>query len=347
VAKLLIIYLGFALVLVLQGCYAVKQAYVQGTLLLSAVEVSDYVNAQDADNVIIEKLNDLDEIIVFAETQKIFADGSYKEIVFPENGKVSFLAISAPYNSLKPTTYWFPFVGNVPYKGFFSESDRDDFIDELKGNGFDTYKSEAGAFSLLGYLDDPIFPSMLLRSRASMAHLFFHELTHKTVWIQNRPKFNERLAEFVAEKTTTSYLKENGYIKALSKYKYRGIGRKHFNIWFTELKKTLAQLYEKNLNKDEIISIKEKVIKNATNKKPTFEAYDYVGKNSWNNARIAITNTYGTDYRDFEDAYSCFLKRPYADKLMGDFLIEVKNRSEDIDDNDELLQSFCEDEDEE
>ena len=323
------------------GCYAVKQAYVQGGLLMSAVDVSEYRRDQLADKKILEKLKLLDEILLFAESQKVYSDGSYREIIFPENGKVSFLAVAAPYNSIKPVSYWFPFVGRVPYKGFFSKVDRDDFIDELADQGLDTYKTEAGAFSLLGYFDDPIFPSMLLRSRPSMAHLFFHELTHKTVWIQNRPKFNERLAEFVAEFLTNAYLKKYQYEDDLVKYGYRKSDRELFNRWFSDLKSALVALYAENLSKEITLDRKSKTISHYMSLRPNFKAYDYVGKTKWNNARIAITNTYGTDYSDFKKSFECYLHSYTEPRLIGDFLVAVETRAEDHEGDKNLLDSFC------
>ena len=190
------------------SCYVLKQGYVQGKLLLSAEDVEEYKKSKSSDKNTIGKLEKLSEVLEFGEEQGLSPDGSYQTIVFPENGKVSFLVVSAPFNSIEPNTYWFPFVGTVPYKGFFDQKDRDELAKKLKEEGNDIYKSEVGAFSLLGYFDDPIFPSMLKRSEEGMAHLFFHELTHKTLWVPGSVRFNERFAEFVAEKVTKKYLEK-------------------------------------------------------------------------------------------------------------------------------------------
>ena len=199
----------------LSSCYTLRQSYVQGKLLLSAQEVNEYRASENADQKTLIQLEKLDAILAFASDNGIPPKGSYEKIVFPASGKISFLGVSAPYNSLKPHKHWFPFVGTVPYLGFFSEKDRDEYLSQQMEDGHDVYASDVGAFSLLGYLDDPVFPSMLFRRDESMAHLFFHELTHKNIWIAGDTKFNERLAEFVATKLTKNFLIETKNFHAL------------------------------------------------------------------------------------------------------------------------------------
>lgn len=302
-------FLEFAIIVILaQGCYSVKQGFHQSRLLMSAVELEDYRASNSADPKTLQKLDYLDEVLAFAKRAGLDPDGSYESIVFPEGGRVSYLAVAAPYNSLEPLQHWFPFVGTVPYLGFFSEADRDNYLEDKKSHGYDVYGSDVGAFSLLGYFDDPIFPSMLLRSEESMAHLFFHELTHKTLWIQGSSEFNERLAEYVAITLTPLFLKRSNRIDALDRYLARDSDRLKFNSWFKGLKTRLENLYsEQSLSEKQILESKDSIFDVALKNKPVFSAYDYVGTKAWNNASVAITSTYGTDYSDFQESFMCYV----------------------------------------
>jgi predicted aminopeptidase len=338
VKKLEILFILLIAASTVGGCYVIKQGYHQGSLLLSAEPVEEYQKSSSPDPKIISKLEQLDDVLRFANDHGLSPEGSYEEIVFPENGKVSFLVVSAPYNSIKPNTYWFPFVGTVPYKGFFSKKDRDDYAAGLLLEGRDVYKSDVGAFSLLGYFDDPIFPSMLKRSEESMAHLFFHELTHKTIWIQNNVRFNERLAEFIAGKMTVKYLEVRKKGKILKKYSSRNHDRTLFNSWFVGLKKDLKELYSrKGIDRKEIVERKKILFAKHVDSKPDFKFYDYVSYRNWNNATVAITNTYGTDYSEFEKAYDCVTGK---DRL-NDFIKIIQKIQNDYDSPFNMLKSIC------
>jgi len=100
---------------------------------------------------------------------------------------------------LESITWWFPIVGRVPYLGYFSKADRDSKASELRTEGYDVYETGVGAYSSLGWFDDPIYSPMLRRSEADFAHLIFHELTHRTLWIRGSVEFNENLAEYAAD----------------------------------------------------------------------------------------------------------------------------------------------------
>lgn len=330
------------LFLLVQSCYVTKQAYVQGGLLLSAEDVDDYKASSEANPKIVKKLNILENLLKFSSEYGLEANGSYEEIVFPEGGKVSFLAISAEYNSLEPDTYWFPFVGTVPYKGFFAESDRDEYIAKLKKMGKDTAASDVGAFSLLGYFDDPIFPSMLRKSEADMAHLFFHELTHKTVWIPNAAEFNEQLAEFVAMKISKEYILKRKLSRSIHFYEKKNNDRNKFGKWVDSLKSELSALYSiASLNRIELILRKKKIIDNHIKNKPKFEAVDFIGNKEWNNARIAIVSTYGTNYDNYDASYECISGAENEKTKMRYFLEKIVENKSNLGSSDKLKEIFC------
>jgi predicted aminopeptidase len=55
----------------------------------------------------------------------------------------------------------FPITGKVTYKSFFTKEGVSKEKQFLQTEGYDTFIQQAGAYSTLGWLKDPIFSSML------------------------------------------------------------------------------------------------------------------------------------------------------------------------------------------
>jgi len=126
-----------------------------------------------------------------------------------------------PYE-LKAKEWWFPLLGNVSYKGFFSEelAIRESQIVQTQGYETDIYSPSA--WSTLGFFKDPIFSNMLKRSPGRLAELIIHELTHATVYLESSVDYNENLATFIGEQGALQFL-ESKYGKQSEEYKrYQG-----------------------------------------------------------------------------------------------------------------------------
>lgn len=108
------------------------------------------------------------------------------------------LVLSAAYpDRLQSKTWWFPIVGHVPYKGYFSESDARDEQDELDAEGFDTLLRPTAAFSTLGWFADPILSSLLRSDDIELIETLIHEMSHAHLFVSGRVRFNESFATFV------------------------------------------------------------------------------------------------------------------------------------------------------
>lgn len=110
--------------------------------------------------------------------------------------------------ALRPRTWWFPVVGRMPYLGFFRDRDAARHVLRLRAEGWDVYARTAGAYSTLGWFQDPLTPEMLRWSESQLAETLLHELTHATVWIPGSVDFNESLASFVGERAGIGYLED-------------------------------------------------------------------------------------------------------------------------------------------
>ena len=126
---------------------------------------------------------------------------------YDQKGKSILWNVSAcePF-AFKPKEWKFPLLGSFAYKGFFDlEKARQE--EKIWGSkGYDTNIRSVGAWSTLGWLNDPILSNMLERSIGNLAELIFHELTHSTVFISDSLEFNENLASFIGEKATIQFL---------------------------------------------------------------------------------------------------------------------------------------------
>jgi predicted aminopeptidase len=102
--------------------------------------------------------------------------------------------------------WWFPIVGAVPYLGFFDRESAFAFRDELAAEGLDAYARTAGAYSTLGWFEDPVLPDMLTWPEYTFANTILHELAHATVWVPGSVQFNESFANFVGDEASQQYM---------------------------------------------------------------------------------------------------------------------------------------------
>lgn len=108
------------------------------------------------------------------------------------------LVVSAAYRDrFRAYTWWFPIVGHVPYKGFFSESAARAEMRRLEERGLDTYVRPTAAFSTLGWFKDPLVSPVLRYGEVDLVNTVVHEIFHNTIYVAGQAMFNESAANFV------------------------------------------------------------------------------------------------------------------------------------------------------
>ena len=192
----------------LQGCgvgYVLSMGYYQAELLSKREPVNEVRQHGQLNATQLSALQAIEEARGFAKRLGLKVEQHYQTVSLGWERELWNVSACAPLD-FNPKQWWFPVVGRVPYLGFFSEEAAEEQRRTLAARGWDVHKGPVGAYSTLGWFDDPILPAMLEWSPLSLRTLVFHELTHATVWLPGSVSFNESFAEFVGEQATLYFL---------------------------------------------------------------------------------------------------------------------------------------------
>jgi predicted aminopeptidase len=324
------------------SCYLTKQGYKQLELLDSREPIDQALNDTKTSDREKTKLKLTQNVLSFAKEQKLNVGSAYQKFIRLRGEAVSYTVQAAMPTEIKLKTWWFPFLGSVPDLGFFDQSDRDLEAKSLEEKGFEIHRGAVTAYSSLGWFADPVYSSMLRRSDAELAHLYFHELTHRTLWLKDGVEFNENLAEFVAGWLTEDFFNAHNRKAELVDFKMAAADYELFKGWLKELRRNLESTLESNKDQPEPRRIEEKnrVIALAVSKKPAFKLIDYVGSAPWNNARILSAALYSPDTSAFLEASRCYRFKA-ADAKAGNFLKALEKLSENTSNGFEALKAMC------
>jgi predicted aminopeptidase len=124
----------------------------------------------------------------------------------PVPGAVTYVVSACPKTSLQPHQWWFPFLGRVPYKGYFRKEDALKEMRRMQGRGLDARVGGVAAYKTPLPFKDPLPSSVLDYPPGELAELLIHELFHGTVWLKDRAEFNEAAAVFAGQEGAKEFL---------------------------------------------------------------------------------------------------------------------------------------------
>jgi predicted aminopeptidase len=191
-----------------------------------------------------ERLRLLLSLRQFAEQDlKLPVDGHYQRYVDVHRPFVVWNVEAAPEFSLQPKTWWYPLVGSLDYRGYFSERGAARYAGTLEKRGYDVYLGGVQAYSTLGWFHDPAINTFLFESDADLAEVIFHELGHQEVFAAGDTDFNEAFATTVGQEGARRWLKSRGNSAQYQGYLAELRRTAQFTRLIMDTRAQLARLY--------------------------------------------------------------------------------------------------------
>ena len=191
-----------------------------------------------------EKLGLVLELRKFADRElHLPPNGHYLKYADLQRRFVVWNVYAAPELSLEPKRWWYPLVGSLKYRGYFSELHARKYATNLIHDGYDVFVGGVEAYSTLGWFHDPVLNTFIHHTPADLAEIIFHELTHQKVFAKGDTDFNEALATAVAEEGVRRWLETRGDTNALRQYVVSEQRNEQFVQLVTDARNQLKQLY--------------------------------------------------------------------------------------------------------
>ncbi len=187
----------------------------------------------------------------FAQTNlNLETGGHYLSYVDLHRSNAVWNVYAAPELSLKPKSWWFPIVGSVTYRGYFSEAAAQKYGTKMRKQGLDVLVGGVDAYSTLGWFKDPVLNTFVGDSERRLAALIFHELAHQRVFIAGDTTFNEAFATAVAEEGLRRWLADKNDPVAAGKYQTELQRKKQFITLVRNARDQLEATYEDSSLRD-------------------------------------------------------------------------------------------------
>ena len=181
--------------------YVLRAGIEEAKILSRRRDITDVVTDPGTSAGVRKKLELVVQARSFAQDQLGLAAGeSYTTYSWVDSDTLLMVVSAARKDRFIPYTWWFPIVGRVPYKGYFDFAEAYEEARELEAEGFDTHVRPSGAFSTLGWFNDPVLNTILRYSDIGLASTVIHEILHNSIFIPGQVGFNESFANFVGDR---------------------------------------------------------------------------------------------------------------------------------------------------
>ena len=243
--------------------YMGKLAWGEARILGGAVPNEEVFRDKGVGEKIKDGIRLVQEVKEFAQRRLgLRLDGSYETFYRVKGDTLIYLVSACPKDSLEPSTWHFPIVGRVEYKGFFSKKDALKEIRKLEVKGLDTCLQQAIAFSTLGWLGDPLYSTVLEYQPVVIINIILHELVHNTIYFKGETEFNEQIASLIAEKGSLMFIEERFGLHSSSYERALDFARDEELTagFFQELYGVLKGLYAQDLPLMEKLRMREEIL---------------------------------------------------------------------------------------
>jgi predicted aminopeptidase len=169
--------------------------------------------------------------------------GQYTSYVPWPGDRVVTTVVATRPGEVEPAGFWFPVVGNVPYKGFFDPARAHAEAEELRARGLDVCELAVPAYSTLGWLDDPLTEPMLRGEPGRVVETIVHELVHATVFVPDAAQWNEGVATFVGQEASVRWRAQAGAPATAERERTRVGEDRRIAAQLLALREQVASLY--------------------------------------------------------------------------------------------------------
>ena len=250
---------------VISGCspfYVIRAAYEEGKILWRREPIPEYLEKPDLTAETQDKLKLVLAVREYArDVLKLNVGGSYSSYSYVDRPDLTYILTAAPRTELRPYTWWFLIIGQVPYKGYFSKEDAAVAAKELEDDGYDTNIRTSAAFSTLGWFDDPLLSHLLRYDKVTLAEVVFHELFHNTLYVKGAGAFNESVANFVGGRAAIDFFRDRfGAGSAEHERAIRAWEEElEFSVFIEKLAASLDELYARKIPEEEKLLLRQQV----------------------------------------------------------------------------------------
>jgi predicted aminopeptidase len=186
--------------------YVIRAGLAEAKILSRREPIEEVIRAPGTDEETRDKLAVVVNVRSYAENElELDVGDSYTTFSQLDTDTLLMVVTASRKDAFDPYTWWFPIVGRVPYKGFFDPDDARAQARSLEERGYDVAVRPSGAFSTLGWFNDPLLSTILGRDHVSLASTVIHEVTHNTTFISGQVGFNESFANFVGDVGATEF----------------------------------------------------------------------------------------------------------------------------------------------
>lgn len=270
------------------------------SLLSQRQQIDEILGEHQLEQNLRERLTLSQQILGFAEQEMALpSKGSYRHFVRVNGRYVVWNVIAAPEFSVEAEQWCYLFAGCVTYRGYYAEQDARAFARGLKSQGLDTTIAGASAYSTLGWLDDPLFSSMMYREEARLVEVMIHELAHQRLYISGNTVFNESFASVVAREGVRRWFEKHQPSQHYQKYLQDQRMDRVFNRLLLTTREHLQLLYAseaaeavKRTAKADIFAVMQEEYRRLKSLAMLDERYDKWMGRPLNNAHLALVATY-------------------------------------------------------